>query len=200
MWVALSVLVGLSLVAMLVAGWPSGRLLGTTLAWALPGLSMVTAVVCGIVAWRAHRRAAAARAITDGAIGLHTDALDKTKEFSEILAGAVSEATEARARADRYFNVIRNIERERDEWREIYHASVAGAQNAQELLMGEIARLLFELKRANKKAELSPKIKAVVEEFRAEFSGSEARAPAGIKPAEGLLADVEFAKLPEGPT
>jgi len=148
-------------------------------------LVMVLGVPVGYLVgvWLGRRARREAKRVADGAISLHQEALERTTKAGAELQHALDQAALESARADRYFACIQNIERERGEWQVIYHEAVAGAQNAQELLMAEIARLVTELRKATGKGEVSPKIKAIAEHFRQEFSAPDAARPAAVKPA-----------------
>ncbi|NIR32907.1 MAG: hypothetical protein GWN84_27155 [Gammaproteobacteria bacterium] len=97
---------------------------------------------------------------------------------------AQAERDEAAARADRYFKVIEDIERERNDWAERCRSAIVGHSAAQDLMMADNARLLRRLEavaaEARKEqpdaAKLSrlatvrpdPTLEALAEQYKAE--------------------------------
>lgn len=108
---------------------------------------------------------------------------------------------EAEARAARYFDVVADIERERDEWNQTFHRAASGARKAQELLFGELHRMSTLLDRVGDllaeqperwleqarricTARPSAEVEQVIREFREEHDPQRG-APAKIKRAAG---------------
>lgn len=76
-------------------------------------------------------------------------------------AGVANEALDANMRAQRYFEVIERIEKQRNQWQDLYHQAVAGASAAQSWLFRECNRLARHAGRP-----VDPKLKPFLDDYK----------------------------------
>ncbi len=124
---------------------------------------------------RKRRRALAERE-ADAALKLN-----QVNELRRIAAEAVAEAQAQSLRADGNFRAVAILERERNQWQELYHKAGTGMSRGQSMLLAEIVRLSNLLKRPP-----DPKMVALVSEYAAEHAGDIEKKASQVK-AQALL-------------
>jgi len=105
---------------------------------------------------------------------------------------AEAELAEARARAERYFRCVADIERERNEWRSLYHSTQAGNAAAQSWLLRDLSRVVTVANvRAKEHGEAPLTIDPALSSLLSELSDpAPAPAPAAIPEQTGPGSDV----------
>lgn len=139
--------------------------------------------------------AARSRADIEGTALAASDAAHAAMESSlatlnlalPALNEAVQEVAEWKKKFEATFRAVEHMERERNEWKEMYYAAGRGHMNAQEMLFREIERLSMACK-LPVKPHLADLVNGYREKHVLSSGDAEAKVEQGVKAAEDELA------------